>query len=280
MFKNLIFFLLFFFIKSQIFIALLSSNSSYQFGITWFNYTNYNTSSFKLVHSVKNVTSINLTNGNGSFLLSIPFAPFSNYISLNTLLFDSNKTNLLTSNKLFINISSEQYPNGEIGGYLKNVIATTTSTLPPITWKTWVTLSIIIIMLLVLCIDYFQPFYILFLTTIVLNIVGILDISDVGSSFASESILTVAALTIAVEPLQKTNLLNFLSRYIFGNGKWKTKCIDIWSRLNLLRMMLLMGLLSGFLNNTTLTILFTPIIKDWCRITNKSPSKVIYKIII
>lgn len=80
--------------------------------------------------------------------------------------------------------------------------------------------------------------------------------------------ITVVFLIICVEPLQRSTLLAFLSRYVFGRGNgW------FWARVNLIRVCIILGICSGFLANAAMTVLFTPIVKEWCRKNDIPASK-------
>jgi di/tricarboxylate transporter len=113
--------------------------------------------------------------------------------------------------------------------------------------------------------EVIQPHLTLFATCVLLNLIGIITMEHIQHGYSAEALLTVIILMVCVEPLQKTNLLSFLARYMFGGGTWV--------RFNMLRMMIFMVLLSTFLANAPMTALFTPIILEWCRMTDQSQSK-------
>ncbi len=121
------------------------------------------------------------------------------------------------SEGIIIKINSIEFPNGEIAGFLKS-----TSTVASV------------------CIFYS-------------NVIGIISITDVLNSFGTEAMIAVVALIITVEPLKRTNFINFVSKYIIGGGRW--------FRISLIRMMILVkkffnykkvGIISAFLPNAQL----------------------------
>jgi di/tricarboxylate transporter len=165
-------------------------------------------------------------------------------------------------------VTTPTHPTGEISGQLALAIQPVEVPTVPITWWTWLTLSIIVVMLIVLGTDYFEPWFVIFLSCLVIHLFGILSLSDMESAFSQEAMLTVIFLIICVEPLQRSSVLALIAKYAFGKGTgW------FWSRVNLLRICVILGCCSGFLSNAAMVVLFTPIVKDWCRKNNIPASK-------
>lgn len=99
----------------------------------------------------------------------------------------------------------------------------------------------------------------------VLFLSGVLDEEAVLSGFSNSGMVTVAVLYIVATGLQQTGALNWVSHQVLGLPKTPAKA--------LLRMMLPVMGISAFLNNTPVVAMFIPVVNDWCRKLQFSPSK-------
>ncbi len=96
-------------------------------------------------------------------------------------------------------------------------------------------------------------------------VMGILTIKDAFSGFSNPGMLTVAVLFVVVAGLQETGGVDWIAQRLLGRPK---------SVLGAqLRMMLPVAGISAFMNNTPVVAMFIPVVNDWARKFNISPSK-------
>ncbi|RXT06324.1 SLC13 family permease [Ammoniphilus sp. CFH 90114] len=133
------------------------------------------------------------------------------------------------------------------------------------TWEIALVILVVIIMLYFLIREISRPEFVIFCALAFLLLTGILSPTDALRGFSNEGMLTVAFLFIVAGAVQQSGLIGQIVMKSLGSGKNTRKA--------LVRMMFPVSALSGFLNNTPIVVLFTPIIRKWCRDNNISPSK-------
>ena len=120
-------------------------------------------------------------------------------------------------------------------------------------------------MLICLIKEVTRPDFIVFSALAILFLFGIISPSEAVKGFSNEGMLTVAMLFIVAGAVQQSGLLSQILTKALGYGKSP--------RSSMLKMMLPVSGLSAFLNNTPIVVMFTPIIRNWCKKRNISPSK-------
>lgn len=130
-----------------------------------------------------------------------------------------------------------------------------------------IALVLIIVFSMLICLikEVSRPDFIVFLALSVLILSGVLSPSDALRGFSNEGMLTVALLFIVAGAVQQSGLLNQLMNKALGSG--------LKPQRSVLRMMIPISSLSAFLNNTPIVVMFTPIVKKWCKEHLISPSK-------
>ncbi|MDZ5473960.1 SLC13 family permease [Bacillus sp. 31A1R] len=126
-------------------------------------------------------------------------------------------------------------------------------------------LAIVGVMLICLIREVFRPDFIVLCALACLMLFGILSPADAVKGFSNEGMLTVALLFIVAGAVQQSGIFTKLATVLMGHGDKP--------RSSLARMMLPISALSAFLNNTPIVVMFTPIIRKWCKERNISPSK-------
>ncbi|MFV8829129.1 SLC13 family permease [Alkalihalobacterium sp. APHAB7] len=120
-------------------------------------------------------------------------------------------------------------------------------------------------MLVFLIREVARPDFIVACALAVLILSGILSPADALKGFSNEGMLTVALLFIVAGAIKQSGVLNNIVTKSLGSGKSERK--------SLLQMMVPISSLSAFLNNTPIVVMFTPVIRKWCKERNISPSK-------
>jgi di/tricarboxylate transporter len=101
-----------------------------------------------------------------------------------------------------------------------------------------------------------------------LIISGAVTLKEGISGFSNEAVVTIMFLYIMSAGLEKTGAVNIIGRWMLRlSGKNKLR--------GLIVVMIISGLLSGFLNNTAVVVIFLPIVFRIARFTNESPSKLL-----
>ena len=85
------------------------------------------------------------------------------------------------------------------------------------------------------------------------------------SGFSNEGMLTVLLLFIVAGAIQKHGIIELVVYRLLGKAANVKK--------SMIKVMLPVGLSSGFLNNTPIVVALTPIIRDWAVDNGYSPSK-------
>ncbi len=135
----------------------------------------------------------------------------------------------------------------------------------PMTWEIAVVILTVVVMLVFLVTEVTRPEFVVFCALAFLLLTGLLSPSDALRGFSNEGMLTVALLFIVAGAVQQSGLITRIVSRALGTGENERKA--------LVRMMFPISILSGFLNNTPIVVMFAPIIKKWCRDKNISPSK-------
>ncbi|SDG67928.1 SLC13 family permease [Psychroflexus sediminis] len=99
-----------------------------------------------------------------------------------------------------------------------------------------------------------------------LVITGVVDASEAISGFANQATLAVAAMFILSQALIKSNLIDFL-------GPFMEKLLSKGYSKSILSMALMVGGISGFINNTPVVATFIPVVNRTTKKLKRSPSK-------
>ncbi|ADU32006.1 SLC13 family permease [Evansella cellulosilytica] len=124
---------------------------------------------------------------------------------------------------------------------------------------------VVLLMLVSLAKEIAKPAFIVFIALASLLLSGILSPADALRGFSNEGMLTVALLFIVAGAVKQSGVLNQIVTKSLGGGKSPRK--------SLVQMMGPMAGLSAFLNNTPIVVMFTPVVRKWCKERNIAPSK-------
>jgi di/tricarboxylate transporter len=106
------------------------------------------------------------------------------------------------------------------------------------------------------------------LAMLALLLTGVLGPEKVFSGFSHSATISVAAILVVSAGIERTGALSFIAR----------KMVEPFGRSELaltLVIMLAIGLLSAFINNTAAVAIFIPIVLDMCRRTGVSPGPIL-----
>jgi len=100
----------------------------------------------------------------------------------------------------------------------------------------------------------------------VLLIVGIVTVEEALAGLSNKAVVTVGAMLVLGQALVKTGVLTAAADRLAAATGSRT-----WTAMSLV--LVVAGLLSGFLNNTAVVAIFIPLVVDLCRRFHISPSK-------
>ncbi|MGO1923610.1 MAG: SLC13 family permease [Jeotgalicoccus sp.] len=124
---------------------------------------------------------------------------------------------------------------------------------------------IIVLMLSGLSFEVIRADFLIFLVLVIFLITGVISSEQALSGFSNEGMLTVLLLFIVAGAIQKHGIIELVIYKLLG----KTKTI----KKSMLKILLPVGISSGFLNNTPIVVALTPIIREWAVDNGYSPSK-------
>jgi len=134
-------------------------------------------------------------------------------------------------------------------------------------WEAWFTLAVIALVCAVLVRGFGPPDMVIWGGTVLVTLVGIIHPREAMAGFASESVLTIAALFVIAAGMRETGALEIIGRHVFGRAHTE--------RGALLRMVPQVTALSAFLANTAVVAMLIPILGNWCRRVRVSPSRLL-----
>ncbi len=129
---------------------------------------------------------------------------------------------------------------------------------PPL-WQSIYTVLIVFFMFCVLATEYFQPECVMLAALTILMCSGFLPTSNALVGFSNEGMLTVISLMAFAQGLESAGALEILRWMLeFGTGPNTTV------QFVLLRLCVISGTISAFLNNTPVVAFFIPVLQEFC----------------
>ena len=136
-----------------------------------------------------------------------------------------------------------------------------------LTWQAWATLGILVGVVVALLREWARPDLVLLGSLGLLLVGGILPPETAFAGFSNTAVLTIAALFVIAEGLQRTGAFAFLDGLLFSPA-------PAWSRI-LPRLMVPTAALSAFMNNTPIVAMLIPRIQQWAEQRDLSASKLL-----
>ena len=130
----------------------------------------------------------------------------------------------------------------------------------------FIVIGIIVFTIIALAKEIMRPGLIFFTATVLLMAFGILSGNDVLSGFSNKGMITIGILFIVSEGVRQSGILNRLAQSYLPRKRGKMLFL-------IPRIMFPVSVLSAFLNNTPVVIIFAPIIKNWAEKLNLSSKK-------
>lgn len=135
-----------------------------------------------------------------------------------------------------------------------------------LTLEGYIVLAVIILTIIALAKELMRPGLVFFSSAVILWATGIISDNELSSGFSNKGMLTVGILFLVSEGIRQSGVLNRLAQTYLPRKRGKMVFL-------IPRIMLPVSVLSAFLNNTPVVIIFAPIIKNWSEKLNLSSKK-------
>jgi di/tricarboxylate transporter len=137
-----------------------------------------------------------------------------------------------------------------------------------VTLEIFIVLTVLVVVVVLFVTERLRVDVVALLAMSALLVTGIISPSQGISGFSSTATVTVGAMFVLTAGLSKTGSVDHLGRIvteIFHRGFW----------IGLISVMIVVGILSGFINNTPVVAIFIPILLGVARETGFSASKLL-----
>ncbi len=138
-------------------------------------------------------------------------------------------------------------------------------------WEAWVTLATIGLIAFGLLRNLAAPETLLLGALALLMTLGAIpksrfpDPSQMVAGFGNEGLIVVGVLFVVAAGLSQTGAMQLITKPLLGQPRHPLVAQT--------RLMLPVGVLSAFLNNTPIVAMFMPVVSDWCKKSGMAPSK-------
>ena len=129
----------------------------------------------------------------------------------------------------------------------------------------WMTIATVMAVIVVMLTTKVRTDAVMLIAIGVLFVTGVLDAKETCSGFSAGTVVVTGVLAVVMAGLRYTGVLQWMLRHVFGlPDSYPTA---------LLRMMVPVSMLSAFVSNTMLTMLFSNVLKRWAKKLDMAPSK-------
>ena len=140
--------------------------------------------------------------------------------------------------------------------------------IPLETLHPWIAIAVTLAVFITVQLSKRIPVDLLFLLgLVVVTLTGVLEPKQAISGFASHAVLTISALLVVAAGLRSTGVLDWIGQQLLGSANT--------TNVALIRLSAPIIAASAFILNTALVAMMMPVIIDWCRQRNLSPSKLL-----
>src|SRR5690554_1706224 len=134
-------------------------------------------------------------------------------------------------------------------------------------WEAIFTLVLLVLVLGTLVLTRIAADLVLMTSLVILVVTGILTPASALAGFANPGVITIAILYVVAGGLKETGAVQWIARRLLGHPRTRKGAQ--------LRMLVPTGLLSAFMNNTTVVAMFLPAVQEWARRLNIPASRLL-----
>jgi di/tricarboxylate transporter len=135
-----------------------------------------------------------------------------------------------------------------------------------LTLEGYIVLAVVVLTIVALAKEVMRPGLVFFSSAVILMSTGIISSKELLSGFSNKGMITVGVLFLVSEGIRQSGVLNRLAQTYLPRKRGRMVFL-------IPRIMFPVTVLSAFLNNTPVVIIFAPIIKRWAEKLNLSPKK-------
>jgi di/tricarboxylate transporter len=135
-----------------------------------------------------------------------------------------------------------------------------------LTLEGYIVLAVIFITIVALVKEVMRPGLIFFTAAVVLMATGIITDKEMLAGFSNKGMITIGVLFLVSEGIRQSGILNRVAQTYLPHKRRKMVSL-------IPQIMLPVSILSAFMNNTPVVIIFAPIIKKWAEKLNLSSKK-------
>ena len=136
-----------------------------------------------------------------------------------------------------------------------------------LTWEAWYSLTIVCITLTLLIKDFFPPHFVLLMAMTSLLLAGVITPQEALRGFSNEGLITIAGLFVVAKAIEVNKAIDLVAKYLLRRPR------HVWDAQ--LRLMVPVGLISAFMNNTPIVAMMIPLIQGWAQRATLPPSKLL-----
>lgn len=129
----------------------------------------------------------------------------------------------------------------------------------------WITIATVMAVVGVMLLTKVRTDAVMLIAIGVLFATGVLDAKETCAGFSSGTVVVTGILAVVMAGLRYTGVLQWMLKHVFGRPQKNSTA--------LLRMMVPVSLLSAFISNTMLTMLFGNVLTRWAKKLSVAPSK-------
>ncbi|MFZ9736634.1 MAG: SLC13 family permease [Prochlorotrichaceae cyanobacterium] len=130
-------------------------------------------------------------------------------------------------------------------------------------------IGVLILTLIAFVVEWFPADMTALITAVVLMFLGLVTPEEGISGFGNSATITVLAMFILSAGISRTGAVLLARNLLLKLGNHANL------RPKLLALSIIVGPITAFINNTAVVAVFLPIVEDWCRKQNISPSKLL-----
>lgn len=136
-----------------------------------------------------------------------------------------------------------------------------------IEWQAVITLGLVVGVLVAMATSKIAADVLMMTVLSALLVLGILTPAEALTGFANPGVITIAALYIVAAGLRETGAVYWLGYWLLGRPKTQRGAVG--------KMIAPIAGLSGFMNNTAIVSIFIPVVQQWAKRIQVSPSQLL-----
>lgn len=136
-----------------------------------------------------------------------------------------------------------------------------------LSYHAWITLLVIVASFATMIRTKLPVYFVFMVGLVTLTLTGCIDLKSATEGFSSSTIAMLVGLYFVIAALESTGFMKQVAVKMLGKPRSYNNAI--------VRVMLVVGALSGFLSNTAVVALFVKVVKHWANQLNIAPSKLL-----